>query len=198
MQAIITAIDDPFREAIEDVWGELKAVFGLKGMAGATRPHFLYQAAERYDTASAGAIIERIARETAPFAIETAGLGIFRGRVTVLAMTLHREGTVAQLHRRIWDELTGCARDVRREYASATWVPHVTLAAGELGDDVPLEALSQFLGRRDYRWSIPVTNLCLSEDTRSESASWQRFDLGAPVETAPRVAAKRVSRRETG
>jgi 2'-5' RNA ligase len=179
MQAIITAIDDPFREAIENVWGELKAVFGLKGMVGATRPHFIYQAAERYGTRGAGEVIERIARETAPFAVETAGLGIFRGRVTVLAMTLHREGDVAQLHRRLWDDVTGWAHEVRREYAATTWVPHVTLAAGDLGDDAPLEAISQFLARRDYRWSIPVTNVCLSEDTRSASAQWRRFDLRA-------------------
>lgn len=185
MQAIITAIDDPFRETIENVWGELKAVFGLKGMAGATRPHFLYQAAERYDARGAEEIIERIARETAPFAVETAGLGIFRGRLTVLAMTLHREGEVALLHRRIWDDVTAWAHDVRREYAAATWVPHVTLAAGELGDDAPLEAISQFLARRDYRWRIPVTNVCLSEDVRVAGAGWRRFDLRAAGVAGP-------------
>ncbi len=183
MQAIITAIDDPVREEIENVWGELKAVFGLKGMTGATRPHFIYQAAESYD-ASAVEIIEGIARETSPFVVETAGLGIFRGRVTVLAMTLHREGAVGRLHRRIWEAMAGHAHGVRSEYAS-TWAPHVSLAAGDLGDDSLQEAIAQFLGRRDYRWSIPVTNVCLSEDTRSESAAWRRFDLaGADANTA--------------
>jgi 2'-5' RNA ligase len=198
VQAIITAIDDPFRETFENVWGELKAVFGLKGMVGATRPHFMYQVAERYDARGSGAIIERIARETAPFVVETAGLGIFRGRLTVLAMTLHREGEVAKLHRRIWDEVTAWAGDVRSEYAAATWVPHVTLAAGDLGDDAPLQAISQFLARRDHRWQIPVTNVCLSEDTRSESAQWRRFDLQTPAATAPRAATRRAPRRKTG
>jgi hypothetical protein len=62
-------------------------------------------------------------------------------------------------------------------YAAATWVPHITLAIGDLTEDVLPLAL-QLLNRRTYEWAIPVTNLCLIEDTASAGAAWRRFALG--------------------
>jgi len=177
VQAIVTEIDDPHREAIENVWGELKAVFGLRGVVGATRPHFVYQLAETYAAARVDGALSRIAAETAPFSVETAGLGLFRGRRTVLALVVHREGEVARLHERIWREAAVAATGPRSEYAAATWAPHVTLAVGDFGGPAQLDAIARFLERRDYHWSLPVTNLCVVEEARSATQPWRRFDL---------------------
>lgn len=177
MQAIVTEIDDPQREAIDNVWGELKAVFGLKGVAGATRPHFAYQLAESYDAVRLDQALSRIAAAMAPFTVDTASLGVFRGPKTVLALVVHREGEAARLHARLWDAAGAAATGLRPEHGPSTWTPHVTLAAGDFGDEAQLDAIAQFLSRREYRWPLPVTNLCVVEDTRSATAPRRRFDL---------------------
>ena len=74
MQAIVSEIDDPARESIENIWGELKAVFGLQRVAGSTHPHFTYQVAESYDD-RIDAILREIAASATPFAIDTHGIG---------------------------------------------------------------------------------------------------------------------------
>ena len=64
MQAIVTALDEPWRERVEEIWSELRAVFQLKAIAGSTEPHFTYQVAERYDAARLAPIAARIAADT--------------------------------------------------------------------------------------------------------------------------------------
>ncbi|HYM15173.1 MAG TPA: 2'-5' RNA ligase family protein [Dehalococcoidia bacterium] len=176
MQSIVTEVDDPFRGLLEDVWGELKAVFGLPAMVGATRPRFAYHCAGSYDAGPLRGELEQIARDTPAFTVTSAGLGVFRGARTVLAVTLHREGEVGALHRRIWHAAAPFARETRPAYAPATWAPHITIAAGDLGD-VELDVMATLLERRGYRWAIPVTNLGILDAATDAGPAW-RIHLG--------------------
>ena len=177
MQAIVSALDDPHREMIENIWGELKAVFGLQGVIGSTHPHFTYHLAQSYDAASIEPLLAGIARAMPPFAIETHGLGVFRGDETVLYLHLSPSPALATLHARIRDAVNPIATEPNPIYAAATWVPHITLAIGDLTEDLLPLAL-QFLNRREYNWAIPVTNVCLIEDTSAATAPWRHFELG--------------------
>jgi len=180
MQAIVSALDDPFRERVEEIWGELKAVFGLKGVIGQTRPHFTYQVAARYDAAAVDAALSRIAAATPPFEAPTRGLGLFRGEQTVLYLAVVRDGGVERAHERIWAEASAAASELRMYYAAETWVPHITLAIGDLSE-AQAPDIMRFLGRREYRWTVPVTNLCLVPDTASAASEWRRYELRGAV-----------------
>jgi 2'-5' RNA ligase len=180
MQAIVSALDDPFRERVEEIWGELKAVFGLKGVVGQTRPHFTYQVAERYDAAAVAAALSRIAAATPPFEAHTRGLGLFRGDQTVLYLAVVRGEDIEHTHARVWAEATAAAAGLRAYYAAETWVPHITLAIGDLSEEQAPEIM-RFLARREYRWDVPVTNLCLVPDTTSAADEWQRYELRGAV-----------------
>jgi 2'-5' RNA ligase len=181
MQAIVSALDDPFRERVEEIWGELKAVFGLKSVIGSTRPHFTYQVAERYAAAAVGAALSRIAAATLPFEAHTRGLGLFRGDQTVLYLAVVRDTGVERTHERVWAEASAAAGGLRAYYAAETWVPHITLATGDLSEEQAPEIM-RFLGRREYRWSVLVTNLCLVPDTASAASEWQRYELRGAVD----------------
>jgi 2'-5' RNA ligase len=181
MQAIVSALDDPFRERVEEIWGELKAVFGLKGVIGQTRPHFTYQVAERYDEAVVDAALLRIAAGTPPYEAHTRGLGLFRGDATVLYLAVVRDAGIERTHERVWAEASAAASEPRMYYAAETWVPHITLAIGDLSEEQAPDIM-RFLGRREYRWTLPVTNLCLVPDTASAASQWQRYELRGAVD----------------
>jgi 2'-5' RNA ligase len=178
MQAIVSALDDPHREMVENIWGELKAVFGLQGVTGSTRPHLTYHVAELYDAAHIGDALAGVARAMRPFAIETHGLGVFRGDETVLYLHVSPSPALAAMHGALWGAVTPLATGPKPVYGAATWVPHITLASGDLTADALPLAL-QFLNRWTYQWKIPITNICLISETNSASAAWQRFELGA-------------------
>ena len=175
MQAIVTAIDDPDRDAIENIWGELKAVFGLKGVAGSTQPHLTYQTAERYD-ATLDAALRDVAESTTRFEIETHGIGVFRGQETVLYLHLTESAQLSDVHARLWDATRSAATNVTNVYAPPTWAPHLTIAAGEVPAD-QLEQILRFLDTRPSAWRIPVTNICVIPDSTA-GREWRRFELG--------------------
>jgi 2'-5' RNA ligase len=184
MQAIVSALDDLARERVEEIWGELKAVFGLKSVIGSTDPHFTYQVAERYDADAVDRALSSVAELEPPFDAETRGLGVFRGDETVLYLAVVRDTSLERIHERVWAETSDGATGLRAYYAAETWVPHITLAIGDV-EEQELPEIIRFLGRREYRWRVPVTNLCFIPDTAS-AAAWRRFELRG--RTADRAA----------
>ena len=177
MQAIVSALKDPHREMVDNIWGELKAVFGLQGVIGSKRPHLTYHVADAYDANAVSDALTTVARTSPPFTIETHGLGVFHGDETVLYLHVSPSPALVEMHSSVWDAVTPLATAPKPVYAAATWVPHITLAIGDLTEEVLPLAL-QLLNRRTYEWVIPITNVCLIENTASASADWRRFELG--------------------
>jgi 2'-5' RNA ligase len=176
MQAVVSALDDPHRDMVENIWGELKAVFGLQGVIGTTRPHFTYHVAGEYDAPAIGEGLSGVARTERAFAIETHGLGVFRGDETVLYLHISPSPALASMHHRVWEAVTPIATEPKPVYAAASWVPHITLAIGDLTEEILPLAL-QLLNRREYKWTIPVTNVSLIPDTASAQEKWIRHEL---------------------
>jgi hypothetical protein len=55
-------------------------------------------------------------------------------------------------------------------------VPHIALAVGDLREE-QLPEITSLLGRRDYRWRVRASNLCLISDTESRTAARTRWEL---------------------
>jgi len=176
----VTAIDDPWREEIANVWGELKAVFGLGSLTGAVRPYLTFHVAEDYAPGIEDTLA-RIAVRGTPFHIETHGIGITEGALTegeqsVIYLHVTRTEALDDVHHVIHHAAQPLAVKAKPAYEDETWLPHIAVASGAL----PAEALPQIvelLGRRSYDWSIEATNLCLIPDTRLVGAEWVLFEL---------------------
>ena len=185
MQAIVSALDDPHREMVENIWGELKAVFGLQGVIGSTRPHVTYHVAESYDAARIGDALAAVARARC-------GHSRLRRTASACSAAMRRCCTCTCRRRPRSRRCTAqcgtpsppIATGPKPVYGAATWVPHITLASGDLTADALPLAL-QFLNRREYRWTIAITNVCLIDDTNSAPAAWQRSELRARREVDP-------------
>ncbi|MBI5289851.1 MAG: 2'-5' RNA ligase family protein [Chloroflexi bacterium] len=180
MKAIVTAIEDPWRDRIANVWGELKAVFGLAGLTGAVRPYLTFHVAEEYRPGIEDTLA-RIAARGTPFRMETHGIGIMQGALTeglqsVVYLHVTRTEALDDVHHVIHHAAQPLAVNAKAAYENETWLPHIAVASGAL----PAEAVPQiveFLGRREYNWSIEATNLCLIPDTRLAAAHWVLFEL---------------------
>ncbi len=180
MQAIVTAIDDPWRDELEGIWGELKAVFGLKSLIGTNRPYLTFHVAEEY-AAGLRAELAGVAAKGTPFAIETHGIGVTQGEQAVIYVHVTRTEALDDVHHVIHHVAQPLAFKAKAAYESETWVPHIALATGRVSDDEIAQIMS-FLDRRTYEWRMTATNLCLIPDTRLIEAEWTQFDLrGTPT-----------------
>jgi 2'-5' RNA ligase len=176
MQGIVTALDEPWRERVEEIWGELRAVFGLPSVGLARDPHVTYHVAEAYDRSAVESAIAAIATSHAAFGLETHGLGVFRGESTVLYLHVTPSPALRAIHATILRAVDGVAREPRPFYAPEAWVPHITLAAGGLSEEQLPEVMA-LLDRRDWRWQMQATNICYVPDAMSRTEPWLRFDL---------------------
>ena len=164
MQGIASLLDDVSAMAVRALWAELERERLLREAARIVPfPHVSYHLAEDYDLARIGEVMRRVAERTAPFTTRITGLGAFTAVEPVLYLAIERTLELDALHAALWRELAddpGAAREPSPLYASASWIPHVTLAQRDLTPEA-LESLLATWSTRDFRREIFVNDLTL-------------------------------------
>lgn len=181
MHGVVSLLDDEHYRRVEEVWAELAEEFGVRGPYSTPFPHFTYQVSEEYDVGAASAGLHSLASRLAPFRVRTAGLGIFCAAKPVLHVPVVRSRELERLHEEVWRALgQPPVGDVARFYGPEMWVPHVTLAQGDLDPDRLAEVV-RALSTRDFHWEMEVNNLSLIYDIGSEQGLRCRFNFKGAV-----------------
>lgn len=181
MHAVVSLLDERHERLVEDLWAELDRAFGLRGVSMTPFPHFSYQVAGGYDPDALRPILQRCARDQQPFAVRTGGLGLFTGPNPVLYVPVVRDEPLTRFHGALWSNLAGAGAGVLPYYRPESWLPHITLAHGDLTRDT-LPAIVRALGARDFGWEIAVETLDLIYDTGERQELRLRFALGTGEE----------------
>ena len=177
MQGVVTLLDDQQYGRVQTIWEDLCQKFDVRGMYVTSYPHFSYQVAESYDDASCEEYLKQVAARTRPFRIRTAGLGIFTVANPILYVPIVRAPQLSELHQQIWDnikqEVPGA---VAHYYQPELWVPHITLAQGDIDQDKLAEIVRR-LSARNFHWEITVNNLTMIYDTGREQGLRCRYNF---------------------
>jgi 2'-5' RNA ligase len=163
MQAVISVLDAPHCQQVIQLWEELKSQFDVRATSEHVPfPHFTYQGAISYKAARLRAALKRTARATDPFEVETDGVGIFTGPSPVLYLPIVRSPVLTRIHQQVWRALQPISIGITPIYGPEHWIPHITLAQGDL-TPAHLPGLMQLLSARTFSWRITVANLTVIE-----------------------------------
>ncbi|HEY0080051.1 MAG TPA: 2'-5' RNA ligase family protein [Pyrinomonadaceae bacterium] len=177
MHGVVSLLDDEHYALVEKIWDELERDFGVRGIYVTPFPHLSYQVAEGYDIDSVEAVLRETASESLPFKISTAGLGIFNVTHPVLYIPIVRSPALSALHEKLWLRIPRVADSTAtRHYQPEMWVPHITLAHGDL-DYAQLSAIVLAFSERQFHWEINVNNLSMIYDTGTEQGLRCRFNF---------------------
>ena len=132
MDGIVSLLDEEHYGWVEEIWAELDREFGLRGIYVTPFPHFTYHVAEHYEVEHIGAVLQRFAQGQHGFTVKTAGLGIFTGPSPVVYISLVRSPELARFHQALWQEIGDAGQGVFSHYRPEGWVPHTTLAYGDV------------------------------------------------------------------
>jgi len=165
----------PLPQRIEETAGEIKAVTGRKDLAAATRPHVTLHVSERYDSAINDSLAG-LAGSAQPLTFRTGEVGVFRGPQVVVALEVIRDEPILRFQSELATTVAPLADAPKRAYAPDTWAPHITILAGAI-DEQHIDTIIAVLARRDFAWTVPVTNVCLVP--HSPARDWTRYDLRA-------------------
>lgn len=174
MHGVVSLLDPQATRLVESLWVELENEFGLISLYAPRIAHFSYQIAESYDLKRVGAALERFAQEQQPFSVKTAGLGLFTGSSPILFVPVVGNAELTRLHGALWQAIAGIGSGVSERYRPASWMPHITLAQGDLNSN-NLPRIISWLVNRDFNWDMVVNNIALIYQTGTEHRLKFRF-----------------------
>lgn len=160
MAATASLLDVAHATTVEEIWAALRREHGLSTVSVSPLPHFSYQCARDFDLEVLSDIVAKVAEKARPLKVRTAGLGIFPGPSPVIYIPIVRSPDLTRLQLALWSAGAVACEQPLAEYHPASWIPHITLAQG----DVTAEALGPVLGslnRMDLSWEFEVDNLAI-------------------------------------
>ncbi|MCA1594377.1 MAG: 2'-5' RNA ligase family protein [Acidobacteria bacterium] len=177
MHGVVSLLDDSHYARVEGIWEELAKKFDVRGIYVTPFPHFSYQVAEEYDADAVERSLQELAATMRPFRIHTAGLGIFTVASPVLYVSVVRSPELSRLHEEVWRAVSPIRPGaVTRYYSPDMWMPHITLAHGDIEQD-KLAEIVRVLSGRTFHWEMTVCNLSMIYDTGTEQGLRCRFNF---------------------
>ncbi|HYG57758.1 MAG TPA: 2'-5' RNA ligase family protein [Symbiobacteriaceae bacterium] len=178
MYAVVSLLDQGHYRQVEDLWDELRRHCGVEGVYQTPFPHFSYHVAHGYNLVTLQASLQRFARNTPPFRVRTAGLGIFTGQHPVVYIPVVRSPELTALHEALWPEADATATRSIDHYHPDLWVPHITVGQGDLCHE-NLGDVVQLLNQRSLNWNVTVDNLAVISSSGSAEGLHFKVQLGA-------------------
>jgi 2'-5' RNA ligase len=160
MQGIVSLLDGEARERIEQLWEELRRDFGVRGIHTKRFPHFSYHVADEYDLAQLQPALDQLAGATRQVPARASGIGIFTRKEPVIYLPVVRSTDLQRVHGEVARLAEPLATGINEYYAPEIWIPHITIAEGDV-DILVLPEIVRRLGERNLRWEFPVTNLAV-------------------------------------
>ena len=170
-------LDKPAAARVEALWLELEAECGLVGAKAAPFPHFSWQVAENYHLPRLETMLRKITRRTQPFMLRTAGLGLFTGENPIVYVSLVKDESLLRFHAMLWEQTKKIAIHPLPHYALEHWVPHITLAYGDVRRD-NLGCALQTLAFQSFDWEIWVDNVVFIAQADNQTTETRRYRFG--------------------
>jgi len=176
MQGIVSLLDGEARERVEGIWEELRRDFGVRGIHAQRFPHFSYHVAEEYDLGLLRPRLESFARGLRAFSVAVSGIGIFTRKLPVIYLPVVRSAEMQRIHGGVAELALPLASGVNEFYLADVWIPHITIAEGDVDILVLPEILRRF-GERNLRWDVRVSNLAVIRASESVQEICFRCEL---------------------
>lgn len=160
MQGILSLLDGEHSRQLSELYAELERHFGLEGVQEFPYPHLTYYILDSYDLSTVEARMKDAASRLRPIRVKTAGLGIFLHPSPVLFIQVVRSPALERIHRllrRTFPPLEGTGGF----YSAEEWMPHITLARGDLTLAMLPDVVAMLSGR-DFHWDITLDNLAFA------------------------------------
>lgn len=160
MAATASLLDEDHAAKVLAIWQELNDGFGLEAVSISPDPHFSYQTSRSFDLEMLERVVGDVATNAWPLKIQTAGLGIFSGERPTLYLPIVRTPELTKLQLALWSAGAMATTEPSPEYHPARWVPHITVAQGDVTSELLPQVVSR-LNRAELTWEMEVDNLAI-------------------------------------
>jgi 2'-5' RNA ligase len=162
MYAIISEIDNPSGETVNQIWHKLCEACGLGAIYATPTPHFTWLVAEELDVEKSKLNLSEIVKSSPVISTHTFGLGLFSGGHPVLFLPMVKTVEMIHLHQHIWNEISPYTKDLNKYYSPEFWLPHITLALKDINRENLACAINE-IGFEKIELNVSMTSLAIAE-----------------------------------
>ena len=183
MEGLVSLLDKQHEARVRAIWRVLKEQFGVTALLQLVPiPHISYYVAEHIDVNQMQAPLHVIAQQASPFAARATGLGLFTHPHLVLYIPVVRSVALMALHGVLRPSFAAAAINPVRYYEADRWLPHITLAQGDLDHEKLAPALRWFQ-QKLIDWEITVDNVALIGGESGDMQQVHRSPFQPPIST---------------
>ena len=177
LHGIASRLDRVHTARVLDIWDQLEESCGLSGVRRTPIPHLSWIIGEDFDFDRLESALTGRLTGRGPLQVRTTGLGVFTGREDiVLYIAVIKDDTLSAFHRLLWEAARSCVGRPAAYYLPDRWVPHITLAHGDV-DPAGLACAAQRLAREDLHWSIEISDVSLVYQDETDAEERTRIVL---------------------
>jgi 2'-5' RNA ligase len=180
VNGITSLLDEKHYKLTQQIWADLDYHLGLRGIYITPFPHFTYKVAQKFDLAELEPVLAQIATEQKPFRVRTGGIGIFPGEKPVVYIPVVRDAYLSNFHRELWQKLSGIGENAEFYYEPPHWMPHISLAFGDVTTD-NLPDVIAYVNELDLYWELEVNNLAVIYDDGEKQTVKLHFEFNQSV-----------------
>ncbi len=179
MSTLALSLHEPTARRVREVWDALEAGAGLRGIRKIPFPHVTLIGCEGIAHAQLEPLVEEVAAVTPPLRLRTVGFGLFLRPQPVFYAPIIRNPQLAELHGELWARVGGLGGRLYGLYGPDRWLPHLTLAQGDL-DQADLARVLEALVALDLELDFEVRNLTIYDWVGPRYEPRERFPLLGP------------------
>jgi 2'-5' RNA ligase len=177
MYGVVTLLDAEHLIRFSEVRDAL--VRGCPGFRqqAAPLPHFSWHIAESYNLVRLQSMLSEFVRNARTFPARCAGLGVFTGATAIIYIQLVKDDRLAQLQRRLYEQILPLSKGPSSLYTPEAWVPHISLTT-DIRDPDLLACAMRNLAFHVYDWEIRVDHLTIGyQDDQQEAEILQKYSF---------------------
>jgi 2'-5' RNA ligase len=129
---IITILRDDQTQKISKTWADLHQACGLPDANLSPVPHLTWHIANNYDLPALKEQLSAWCARRRSFWLRAAGLGVFTAPEPVLYIPVIKNPRLLRFHQDLLRYVLPLAGSASEYYAPEGWIPHITLAFGNL------------------------------------------------------------------
>jgi 2'-5' RNA ligase len=153
-------LQDPAAGMVRQWWDILERELGISGVRRVPFPHLTLFGFDGLEYPTIQKTMEDFSGSTVPLTLHSVGLGMFLKPMPVIYTPVIRNPALSDLHRHLWDIVSGLGGNMYGLYAPDRWIPHMTLAQFDLTRDNHLPVLERLM-ELDLQLEFEVRNLTL-------------------------------------
>ena len=128
------------------LWKLFEVEYASRGVQTFAHPNLTFQAGVCDDVDSLGQALIALSQRVLPFEITIDGLTFFPSPSRVAYLRVTPTAALRQIHRAVSEILAAHCTELFHNYQPENWVPHVTVAMGDLTDENRARATRDLAG----------------------------------------------------